>query len=133
LVHIIRDFQKDQKENLNYFAEDLLKKNNLTHEALKNIANGQPIPDGFRNLIRFYHGKADDYRCQTTEVLKKLKDKIEPKYYLSLRIIFELYLQIFERIDVDQGSFTEEELVPKPREIKERIENMVLGKEPVCL
>lgn len=32
LVHIIRDFQKDQFNNLNYFALDILKKNGLTAE-----------------------------------------------------------------------------------------------------
>ncbi|TET54616.1 MAG: hypothetical protein E3J54_01725, partial [Actinobacteria bacterium] len=38
LVHIVRDFQKDQNENLNYFASDLLAENNLNESMLKEIA-----------------------------------------------------------------------------------------------
>ena len=40
LVHIIRDFQEDQLNNLNYFAVDILKKNNLLPADLKEIAQG---------------------------------------------------------------------------------------------
>ena len=54
LVHIVRDFQKDQFNNLNYFADDLIRENGLTRHDLKNIAHGAPVPDGFRNLIREY-------------------------------------------------------------------------------
>ena len=35
LVHIIRDFQKDQLNNLSYFADDLIVKNKLTRKKLQ--------------------------------------------------------------------------------------------------
>ena len=37
LVHIIRDFQKDQLNNLSYFADDLIIKNGLTRSDLQNL------------------------------------------------------------------------------------------------
>lgn len=52
LVHIIRDFQKDQLNNLNYFSLDILEKNKLTVNNLGEIARGASIPGGFRNVIR---------------------------------------------------------------------------------
>ena len=47
LVHIIRDFQKDQLNNLNYFADDLLLKNNLTRNDLQEIAHGGKVGRNF--------------------------------------------------------------------------------------
>jgi phytoene/squalene synthetase len=46
IVHIIRDFQKDQLNNLNYFADDLITKNGLTRMDLRNFAEAckQQIP-----------------------------------------------------------------------------------------
>jgi len=43
LVHIIRDFQKDQYNNLNYFADDLIAKHGLNREKLNKIAHGSHI------------------------------------------------------------------------------------------
>ena len=51
LVHIIRDFQKDQLNNLNYFADDIAAKYGLSRHDLKQIAWGHPISDGFRQMI----------------------------------------------------------------------------------
>ncbi len=48
LVHIIRDFQEDQLNNLNYFAEDILEKHGITFAELKEIALGNPIPETFQ-------------------------------------------------------------------------------------
>jgi len=81
LVHIIRDFQKDQFNNLNYFADD--------------------------RII-------------------KIRPLMEPRYQLSLEIIFDLYLMVFERINVDKGSFTSLELNPTPEETRKRVyENII--------
>ena len=121
LVHIIRDFQKDQFNNLNYFADDLIRKNGLTRQDLNNIAHGSPVPDGFRNLISEYYSLADQYRKKTREVIEKIGPAIEPKYQLSLEIIFSLYLMVFERIDVEKGNFMSYELNPSPEETKKRV------------
>jgi phytoene synthase len=121
LVHIIRDFQKDQFNNLNYFADDLIRKNGLTRQDLNNIAHGSSVPDGFRNLISEYYSLADQYRKKTREVIEKIGPAIEPKYQLSLEIIFSLYLMVFERIDVEKGNFMSYELNPSPEETKKRV------------
>lgn len=121
LVHIVRDFQKDQFNNLNYFADDRIKENGLTRHDLRNIALGAPVPEGFRNLIREYRTLADDYRKQTREVIKRIGPALEPRYRLSLELIFNLYDMVFERINVDKGTFTTYELNPTPEETKQRV------------
>ena len=121
LVHIIRDFQKDQFNNLNYFADELVAKNGLTRKELRNIAHGSPVTEGFRNLIGEYLNLADDYRKKTFKILEEIKPKMEPRYQLSLEIIFSLYLMIFERIDPGKGNFTSFELNPTPEETRERV------------
>jgi phytoene/squalene synthetase len=126
LVHIIRDFQKDQFNNLNYFADDLVRKYGLTRRDLNNIAHGSPVPDGFRNLIREYYILADEHRKKTREVIVRIGPAMEPRYQLSLEIIFSLYQMVFERIDVEKGNFTTFELNPTPEETKERVWDTIL-------
>jgi len=121
LVHIIRDFQKDQLNNLSYFADDLIIKNHLTRQDLNEFAAGRPVNKDFRNLIMYYYDLADEYRLKTYEIIKEIKPLLEPRYQLSLEVIFNLYLMIFERIDIQKGAFTTEELNPTPEETKERV------------
>lgn len=121
LVHIIRDFQKDQLNNLNYFSLDILDKNNLTVNKLGEIARGNQIPDGFRNVVREYKAFAGIYKNETEKMLKSLENKLEPRYILSLRLIYDLYLKIYNRIDPEFGCFTMEELNPTPDEIRESV------------
>ncbi len=121
LVHIIRDFQKDQFNNLNYFADDIVNNNGLTRKDLKHIALGGPVPDGFRNIVRIYYSLADDYRKKTLDVIRKIGSNMEPRYKLSLEVIFNLYTMVFERIDVEKGCFTTFELNPTPVETKQRV------------
>lgn len=121
LVHIIRDFQKDQINNLNYFAIDILRKNRLNPSDLKRMAKGEPVTENFRNVIKEYWFKAEHYRVKTLEEIKKLSARIEARYLLSLQIIYNLYLQVFERINTTTGNFTSEELNPSPHEIENRV------------
>lgn len=125
LVHIIRDFQKDQQNNLNYFADDLLHENGLTASDLSIIAAGGPIPSGFRNLIGTYCELADTYRKSTYGIIEEIAPHLEPRYRLSLKIIFNLYLMVYERINIRNGSFTGEELNPTPAEIRERVRKTI--------
>ncbi|MCK5561161.1 MAG: squalene/phytoene synthase family protein [Thermoplasmata archaeon] len=125
LVHIIRDFQKDQHNNLNYFAEDLVIENGLDLKMLKEIASGGEITPGFRNLIEKYYNYADYYRLKTRHMIDKIRPRLEPRYQLSFEIIYNLYLQIFERIDVRNGRFTTKELNPTPKEVKNRIDQTI--------
>lgn len=127
LVHIVRDFQKDQFNNLNYFADDRIRENGLTRHDLKNIALGAPVSGGFRNLIREYCELADDYRLRTREVIKRIGPAMEPRYRLSLEIIFSLYQMVFERIDPEKGNFTSYELNPTYEETRERVWDTILN------
>ncbi len=121
LVHIIRDFQKDQFNNLNYFADDLATKYGLTRRDLSDIAHGSPVTAGFRSMIKEYYDLADEYRIKTRDIIGKIRPLMDPRYQLSLEIIFDLYLLVFERINVEKGSFTSFELNPRPEETRERV------------
>lgn len=121
LVHIIRDFQKDQFNHLNYFAIDMLNKNGLTPPDLEKIAHGAYIPASFRSVIEEYYIQAKQYSDDTLAVLDEIKNEVDARHYLSLQIIYNLYLMVFERIDVEKGRFTKDELNPTPAEIKQRV------------
>jgi phytoene/squalene synthetase len=121
LVHIIRDFQKDQLNNLSYFADELITKNHLTRQDLREFAEGRPVNMNFRNLIKHYYTLADKYRLMTYKIIKEISPLMEPRYQLSLEIIFNLYIMIFERIDIQKGNFTTVELNPTPEETRERV------------
>lgn len=125
VVHIIRDFQKDQMENLNYFAENLLSEHSLSVPDLAAIAGGGEIGVSFRNLIRQYRSFADYYRRKARLAVDRVAPKLQPRYHLSLEIIYGLYFQIFERIDPERGNFTGTELNPPPDEIHARISLIV--------
>lgn len=127
LVHIIRDFRKDQINNLTYFADDLIEKNGLTRKDLREFADGRPANPGFRNLIKTYYTLAEDYLHKTIDILKTIKPLLEPRYQLSLEIIFDLYVMVFERIDPDKGEFTTEELNPTPDETRERVYRKIIS------
>jgi phytoene/squalene synthetase len=126
LVHIIRDFQKDQLNNLNYFADDLINKNHLKRKDLHEFAEGREVDGNFRNLIKSYYLLADEYRNKTYDIIKEIRPLMEPRYQLSLEIIFDLYLMIFERIDLKNGKFSTRELNPTPEETKERVYGTIL-------
>jgi len=127
LVHIIRDFQKDQQHNLNYFAGDAMARNGLTAEDLKEMGHGAPISMGFRGMIREYMALADTYRNETYQVIREIWPLLEPRYRLSLQIIFNLYLMVFERIDAEGGCFSSAELNPSPAEIRAKVESTILS------
>ncbi len=127
LVHIVRDFQKDQFNNLNYFADESLRNYGLTRHDLKKFAQGAPVTDGFRNLIREYCTLADDYRRKTRDVIERIGPAMEPRYRLSLEIIFSLYQMVFERINPENGKFTTYELNPTPEETKKRVWETILN------
>ncbi len=129
LVHIIRDFQKDQHDNLNYFADDAMTRQGLTAKDLRKIAEGGSVPAAFRNMIREYFDLAEIYRQNTYRIIEQISPLLEPRYQLSLQIIFNLYLMVFERIDIEHGSFTGEELNPAPEEIKKRVYETIVGFE----
>jgi phytoene/squalene synthetase len=125
-VHIIRDFQKDQLNNLSYFADDLVAGNHLTRKDLREFAEGRPVNDDFRRVVGELYKVADEYRGKTYRVIRQIKPLLEPRYQLSLDIIFNLYLMVFERIDLEKGKFTTEELNPTPGETAKRVYDTIL-------
>ena len=127
LVHIIRDFQKDQLNNLSYFADDLICNQGLSRDKLREFAGGKPVDDKFRNLIKHYYDLADQYRLKTLDVIKEIRPVLEPRYQLSLEIIFNLYLMVFDRIDLRNGQFTTEELNPTPEETKNNVYKTIIN------
>jgi len=124
-VHIIRDFRKDQLNNLNYFADDIIIRHNLTRTGLKNIAQGAPVSDGFRDMMGEYYRIADGYRMSTLKVINEVCPLLEPRYRLSMEIIFDLYMMVFERIDPVRGTFSTEEMNPAPSETRERVRRVI--------
>jgi len=69
---------------------------------------------------------ADRYRIDTLRMMDEICLKLEPRYRLSLEIIFELYMMVFERIDPEHGTFSSEELNPTPAETRERVRRIIL-------
>lgn len=130
LVHIIRDFQKDQFDHLNYFADDLIAKYGLDRKKLDAMAAGAPIDPGFRMLIREYLLRAEEYRLKTYDIIQEIRPMLEQRQQLSLDIIFNLYLMVYERIDVENSNFTAEELNPTAEEIKKRVYETILAFQP---
>jgi len=127
LVHIIRDFCKDQLNNLNYFADDIIQKHGLTREDLYHIAKGSEIKNNFREMMKEYYLLADSYREKTWNILNEITPLLSPRYQLSLEIIFDLYLMVFERINIQEGSFSTSELNPSPSETRERVYNRIMA------
>jgi hypothetical protein len=70
---------------------------------------------------------ADEYRLKTYEVIKNIKPLLEPRYQLSLDLIFELYQMVYERIDIHNGKFTTGELNPTPEETKKRVYETIMN------
>lgn len=130
-VHIIRDFQKDQLADLNYFSDDMLLKHYLTRDNLKSVAKGEPISFEFRNLMADYLSLADYYRRKARKKLDNIIPLLQPKYQLSLEIIYSLYNQIYKRIIIESGNFSESELNPAGDEIKSRIAQTIDNFKPV--
>ena len=124
LVHIVRDFQSDQKAGLNYFADNLLSNFDLKPSDLTEMAETGEIKPSLRELIGRYRQYANYYRTGARSTLDSLEPHLESRYRLSLEIIYGLYLQIFERINPEQGSFSELELNPRPAEIRQRIDTI---------
>jgi phytoene/squalene synthetase len=125
LIHIIRDFQKDQYENLNYFSDDIVTEYGLNSSKLREIALGGKISTNFRCLMERYVQIARGYGYESRETLRKISPFIEPRYLLSLTVLHNLYDQILERVDVHNGGFTTTELNPSPEEIEKRIRDTV--------
>ncbi len=124
LVHIMRDFEKDQKDHLNYFAETIMSEEGLTETDLREAAQGN-INRPVRDLMQRYKVLADYYRHRARLRLDRLLPRLAPRYQLSLEVIYGLYHQIFQRVNPDTGTFTTIEHNPRPEEIQADLDRIV--------
>ena len=91
--------------------------------------SGCAVNAQFRGLIRDYYSLAEKYRIETSRMLERIRPLVEPRYLLSLEIIFDLYIMVFERINPDAGNFTTSELNPTPEETRDRVLKKIMDFE----
>jgi len=125
LVHIFRDFQEDQNNRMNYFADDLIQASGASHAMLRDVAAGADIDPAVRALMGAYYRCAEFYRHKARAMLDGLPAFLEPRDLLSLEIIFSQYQLIFEKIDIQNGNFTSVELLPSPEEVLARVHSTI--------
>jgi phytoene/squalene synthetase len=121
LVHIIRDFEQDYKENLVYLANDQMERFNVTQKDLFNAAYGIDVSDGFRKLISQYCLFAEGQRLKTLAIIEQVTPHLSPQYLASLQVIYSLYNLVYQKINPAEGTFLKEELNPSPEEIYEKL------------
>ncbi|MCP4684092.1 MAG: squalene/phytoene synthase family protein [bacterium] len=125
LVHIVRDFQKDHLRGLNYFADDLLAEQSLHLPELADIAHTGRPTQAFRLLIRRYMQLAEYYRQRARATVDRLLPLLEPRYQLSLEIIYGLYLLTYQQIEPNRGRFSSKDTNASPERLQLRIEQIV--------
>lgn len=131
LVHIMRDFEIDQRNNLTYFADTIMRGKGVSRENLREIAIANKPTEPFRKLMGRYRDIGEYYRIKARAQVDATLPLLTPRYQLSLEMIYSLYLQIFDRIDPNTGSFTKEALNPGSAEIRTRIKQTIDQFRPV--
>ncbi|MEE8149979.1 MAG: squalene/phytoene synthase family protein [candidate division Zixibacteria bacterium] len=122
LVHIMRDYEKDPTQNLNYFPNDFLTRHNLKPGEIQSLCKSNIVDDRVRSLFNEYKRLADYYRKRALISVNDTIPYLKPKYQLSLKLVYSLYQQIFDKIDCENGSFSTAELNPTPAEVQEKID-----------
>ncbi len=131
LTHIMRDFEKDQKAGLNYFAESILRHAGITEKEVRGLALSGKADDRLREVFRVYHAIAKRYQMRARSMVDSTLCSLEPRYQLSLELIYSLYCQIFERIEPATSTFSKRELNPTPEEVAEAVQLTVQRFRPV--
>lgn len=130
LVHIVRDFQKDHLRGLNYFSDDLLAEQSLRLADLAAIARTGRPTQPFRLMIRRYMHLAEYYRGRARATVDRLLPLLEPRYQLSLEIIYGLYLLTYQQIEPNRGNFASEDTNASSEQLQARIEQVVSSFAP---
>jgi phytoene/squalene synthetase len=131
LTHIMRDFEKDQKAGLNYFADTVLADVGLTADEVRRMAQSGQIDDRMRQVMKVYQALAARYQQMARSVVDETLPFLDQRYQLSLELIYSLYSQIFSRVDPDTGGFTGKELNPTPEEVDRRVKETIKNFRPV--
>ncbi len=126
VVHILRDFEKDQRRGLNYFGDNILAEHDVAHADLRTAAESGEMPAKVRAVMDFYLRCAENYRARARRTLDRLEPQLEPRYSLSLELIYELYLQIYERLNEPDQTFSEATTLPLPDAVEERINSTIV-------
>jgi phytoene/squalene synthetase len=131
LTHILRDFQKDQRSQLNYFADAIIAKSGTNRKELEEIAHSGIPSDDFKALMRDYVAKGEYYRTRARRSVEETLPLLEPRYQLSLELIYGLYNQIFSRVDPERADFSPKALHPSEAELEQEIRRLVEQFRPV--
>ena len=99
-----------------------MKRHKLTADESQNQYKGGIVDDRVRSLITEDKGLADYYRKKALSSVNNTIPFLEPKYQLSLKLIYSLYQQIFDKIDCENSSFSTAELNPTPAEVQQQID-----------
>jgi phytoene/squalene synthetase len=132
LVHIIRDFEKDQRAGLDYFAADIVRQSGLNPVLLHELAIGGANDERLRPLMRQYHRLTGQYRERARQSVDRTLPYLEDRYQLSLELIYSLYSQIYERIRPEGTDFSGKALNPAPEEINGRVQQTISAFKPVA-
>jgi phytoene/squalene synthetase len=125
LVHIVRDFRKDQASELNYFADDLVAAAGLDRASLNGAAKDGGKGRQVRYLLAEYLRLASRYRARARQAIDGLAPHLSTRCLLSLEIIFGLYSQLWEGISSEGPAFPGPEYSPTPAEIHARIVGII--------
>jgi len=125
LVHVVRDFEPDQRQNLNYFPVRLLARHGLTRDDLRIIAEGGPVPPGFCGLLADYHRIAGRYADRARARLDEMATILAPPYLASVELVYGLYHQIYEKMCPRGQAFRSSDVRPSEGEIHGRIETIL--------
>jgi phytoene/squalene synthetase len=131
LVHILRDFQKDQLRNLNYFADDILEKCELTSTQLRDIVAHGEIDWRIIQLYAEYKSIAAKYQKEARGTFDRILPRMGQRYQLSMQVIYGLYSHLYEKIDPKNRSYSETDLNLSPDEVKNRIDLTVKSFKPL--
>ncbi len=131
LTHIMRDFEKDQTAGLNYFADSILRHAGITAHEVRDLALSGKVDTRLREVFRVYHTIAKRYQQRARAVVDGTLVYLEPRYQLSLELIYTLYTQIFERINPAIGTFGKADHNPTPEEVATAVQLTIERFRPV--
>ena len=131
LVHIMRDFQKDRREGLNYFADNILSLHQVTRSDLDQSADSGCPTEPVRALLTTYSRIAEYYRQKARSVMASVKPLLEDRYQLSWELIYDLYDQIYQRVNLHSPTFDLASIQPPPDRIQARIRKTISDFRPV--
>ena len=133
LVHIIRDFEKDQRNGLDYFAADIVRQSGLDSALLHELAVNGANSERLRPLMRKYHRLTGHYRERARQSIDRTLPYLEERYQLSLELIYSLYSQIYERCDPEATDFSGAASNPTPEEINARVQQTISAFDPTAI